>query len=231
MPQFYGDDVYQTDISALLGSQPDPRPVQRRAALSNHLSDLNDEATYAADEVAPSPPLDLFQAMTGAGMVQPVHDATDAYSMDAGFDADGGDALPGSIHRAADEVAPSPPLDLFQAMMQSGMVQPAHDDDAPDGYELPPADQPISPVTGADLLDLLNSAPPPRREVSQSPGGEAAVSRAYEPPPPLIQRVEDDESLGQGAGEDVNVDQLARDVYSLLRNRLRIERERRDRKP
>jgi hypothetical protein len=93
-----------------------------------------------------------------------------------------------------------------------------------------------------DLLSFLDEPPPtPHADVNRTQSAENAIARVYEPPPQqqppnVVQRAVTDEpeekpekdSVGNA---DVNVDQLARDVYSVLRNRLRIERERRDRKP
>ncbi|MEO8609185.1 MAG: hypothetical protein ABI690_14945 [Chloroflexota bacterium] len=185
-------------------------------------------------------PVDLYQAMMGAGMIPP----------DAGWNGGDANLSPGFIQRTPDMDddtnihAPDQPVDVFQAMMQAGMVQPAPDDYQADTYYPPDADTSMSEATRADLLSLLDMPAPRGRENSTSdftpdmslnqPGSiQHTVSRTFQPPPaeppPMIQRAEtqpEDE-----AQNDVNVDQLARDVYSVLRNRLRIERERRDRKP
>src|SRR5207247_900828 len=78
-------------------------------------------------------PVDLHQAMMGAGLVPP--------DADAGWDGDDGSLSPGFIQRAPDAQSadanaytPQQPVDVFQAMMQAGMVQPAPDDNLDDGY-------------------------------------------------------------------------------------------------
>jgi len=195
MAGFPGDDVYETDVSALLGDSQSvqPRRAQRRA------------------------------------MPRPDHNQ--AVESEEVFDTD---APP------ADDSMGEPPVDLYQAMMGAGMIQPSPADDyESDHVYLPPEPaQPMSPATKADLLNLLDTAPS-RPNVNRQTGAEDAVSRVYQPPepahsanpPPVIQRAETaDEAPPEPAQDDVNVDQLARDVYSVLRNRLRIERERRDRK-
>ena len=195
--------------------------------------DLPDDNTDMGDQ-----PVDLYQAMMGAGMVAP--------DADAGWD--GGDVgmSPGFVQRTPDADAnahaPSQPVDVFQAMMQTGMVQPLADDNMADTYYPPDTDTALSAATRADLLSLLDAPAPRAKQASTSeftPDADVSqptVSRSFQPPPqtnppPIIQRAATEHEPEDGQQNDVNVDQLARDVYSTLRNRLRIERERRDRKP
>lgn len=194
------------------------------------------------DDTSGQQPMDLYQAMMGAGMVTPDSGASDTAW--GGVSAD-------SIQRTPDAGADAyssgqQPVDLYQAMMQTGMIESEPDDPYTGSYYPPEPDTSMSAATKADLLSLLDTpAPHSSRapetgftpDVSQPSSPQNTVSRSYQPPqnPPVIQRAEttDTQEPEQGAGQggDVDVDQLARDVYNALRNRLRIERERRDRKP
>jgi hypothetical protein len=117
--------------------------------------------------------------------------------------------------------------------METGMVQAERDDDF---YEADDA-EPMSAATRMDLLSLLDTPPTPRANLNQPPAMENVSSQVYQPPTQMVQRAlsnEENEQPEQSEQSekdaDVNVDQLARDVYSVLRNRLRVERERRDHK-
>ncbi len=160
-------------------------------------------------------------------------------------------------------------LDVFQALMQSGVVPPqpnnlpdisrqtiyeieqrisGEDDTAEPSPPPPPPEntmQAYSPkwpetFSAHPIIDEQDFAEP------ESPGAtytnppveppHRPVSTA-QPPAPIndqIRRVEDDSSLmgtepDVETGEDnIDIDQLAQDVYRILRNRLRVERERRD---
>ncbi|MBZ0286364.1 MAG: hypothetical protein K8I30_02025, partial [Anaerolineae bacterium] len=154
----------------------------------------------AGYDVPSEPPVDLYQAMMGAGMVPPDESAPQTGWGDA-------DVPPGFVQRAPDMDADagvypaSQPVDLYQAMMQTGMVQPEPDDPLTGTYYPPEPDTSMSAATKADLLSLLDSpAPHSSRQtpsdftpdVSQPPTAPNTVSRSYQPPaaPPVIQRAE-----------------------------------------
>jgi hypothetical protein len=245
---FPGDDVYQTDISALLGDQPPPtRRAQRREKSPDEstLADADDMNVDQWGEDMGGQSMDIYSAMLDAEMLPPAP----ADAPGKNFDRRATEVPSTFVQRTPEETSfddddmSQPPLDVFQAMIQENMIQPPPGDDgyedAPDTfYPSPERTEPMPPSTRADLLNLLDNVPPPRPQVSRQPGGESAVARSPAPqapepprqaaPPEAVQRVESD--ADEPPAEDVNVDQLARDVYSVLRNRLRIERERRDRK-
>ena len=212
-PPFYGDDVYETDISALLGGQPDPRPVQRRAELPDIAPETYYEANAADDADSGDASVDLYQAMIQTGLVAPDANATPDLRFDSHIEV-----APPSIQRAADDQSASPPLDLFQAMMETGMVQAERDDDF---YTADDA-EPMSPATRMDLLSLLDT--PPAAPRSNPPSViENAPAQVYQPPQPsnMVQRALSNEEIEQPEQSeqpekdaDVNVDQLARDVYN-----------------
>ena len=108
------------------------------------------------------------------------------------------------------------------------MVQADRDDDYDEAGEA----ELMSAATRMDLLSLLDTPPSPRDNVNQTQIVENTPSPVYQPP--MVQRALSNEEIEQPEQSekdaDVNVDQLARDVYNALRNRLRIERERRDHK-
>jgi hypothetical protein len=116
------------------------------------------------------------------------------------------------------------PLDVFEALSRAGMIPNQQRSEAAPR-------QPKSEPN--DLLDFLKNAPPPpdvQEVIHRSPTDS---NTHYESPADQVMRAETtstsaDSSVSEPEAGDVDVDKLAREVYSRLRNRLRIERERRD---
>jgi hypothetical protein len=162
--------------------------------------EITREPAPEADEPPESAPPDVFQALVGANMVAPPPESKDIEIMR--------EPAP-----EADEPTESTQPDVFQAMVEAGMVRP------PPGSKRP------------------EIARKPAPQVSQPPVSHEPVPDRlpvhYATQPDTIQRVETASTeqtttpSEQNSGGEVDVDKLARDVYSVLRTRLRIEKERR----
>lgn len=122
-------------------------------------------------------------------------------------------------------------VDLLEALNASGYLPAEPDRVARQAApEMPRGIESVSdkPRLDEELMRLLQSAPPPPAPPVPSPTSSApqTIQRTSVPEMNRVQRVEGET---ENVSADVNIDQLARDVYSLLRQRLRIERERQDR--
>jgi hypothetical protein len=82
------------------------------------------------------------------------------------------------------------------------------------------------PISGASNSSAPSLAPAPTVQWQSAPPVQKTIQRALTDDSPISQNAQAAESDQQA---EVNVDRLARDVYKMLQNRLRIERERRDR--
>lgn len=128
--------------------------------------------------------------------------------------------------------------DLYQALVTAGAITPSA---APvqrwPENSVQQAKVPDANSTEAELLKWLNL--PPNTPVtgslksdapaSSAPNVQRALSQPSADVSPQEEQQEDSTETNADAGS-VDVDKLARDVYSVLRNRLRIERERRNNK-
>jgi hypothetical protein len=98
---------------------------------------------------------------------------------------------------------------------------------------------PETPIAGGEVFQGTTGATNPSGSATpaepEGQGGvmpaagvplDAAVARAATPPSAPEGSSEGEEQQGEGGGEDVDIDKLARDVYTILRDRLRIEQER-----
>lgn len=122
-------------------------------------------------------------------------------------------------------------VDLLEALNASGYLPAEPDRVARQAApEMPRGIESVSdkPRLDEELMRLLQSAPPPPAPPVPSPTSSVpqTIQRTSVPEMNRVQRVEDET---ENVSADVNIGQLARDVYSLLRQRLRIERERQDR--
>jgi len=150
-------------------------------------------------------PVDVFQALVGAGMIAPSDNALriDRQALPPEED----DYIPDEEPYSSVQ-----PVDLYQAMMNSGMVAPPasqsqKNESAPEAEAAPES---TTPDTTPDRVSVQYAAPEPTRVMRVE-----TETTTSEP-----------SSNGEQSG-DVDIDKLARDVYSALRSRLRIEKERR----
>jgi hypothetical protein len=207
-------------IRAAIEATSQPPPVQRMA-WQDEVDDggatepLDREAIRAAIEATSQPP--------PSPISPPAVQRGTETTPDTVKNAPAGGVQRTEMPEDADRVEEQP-IDLFEALLRAGMISDA---------------APNPENTSHDLLDFLQHAPPPP-DVS----GQDVIHRSpmndqthYESPADQVMRAEtnsppasessssESESVG---GDDVDIDKLAREVYSRLRNRLRIERERRD---
>jgi hypothetical protein len=155
------------------------------------------------DGVGEASPPDVFEALAEAGMVSPPPGSR-----------------PVEIARQPepleeDGVGEASPPDVFEALVEAGMVSP------------PSKGRPEHGEIARKPMPLV-SQPPVFSDRTPD-----RVSVHYAAPPDTIRREEtvapeqsDTTSQNNGGGQ-VDIDKLARDVYSALRNRLRVEKERR----
>ena len=150
---------------------------------------------------------------------------------------------------------PEQPMDIYQALMQSGMLSsenaPASDSSgSPSDAIQRTTDSPLSSIgipqdVQDAMLQRLREKNEQVRETGQIPDIEnQQPSQSKQPPiqrtysanvqrkPPIPDTImrDDDIEVESANGTEDNIDKLARDVYKLLRRRLRDEAERRNRK-
>jgi hypothetical protein len=142
-------------------------------------------------------PLDLYQAMLAAGMVAPTYSAADEVAYPTETtSADWSDAAP-----QADAAAP---LDLYQAMLAAGMVAPNYGSSAPETPSATPAPLQSPMPSSTSATPILQRTP-----------DESTIQR------------EDDQPTSQAEqAHGLDLNRVARDVFDLLRRRLRRESER-----
>jgi hypothetical protein len=209
-------------------------PVQRtiesteppqQSTPSETFSAVPEEEPTQQDEL----PLDALEAMVAAGMVseppefQPKSSAQPGEiqrkSAEPESTAEANIAVPSEGDETfTPEIESEQPLDVFEAMVAAGMVPPTTPG-SPGRTEIARKPVPAEPTA--------RPTPPAAREqpVSQSSfPNQLPVHYAGESQ--VVMREETDDIAPQQEGE-VDVHKLARDVYSLLRQRLRIEKERR----
>lgn len=138
------------------------------------------------------------------------------------------------------------PMDLYNALVQAGAVQSRPSDAVQREYEAP--DDETDSYYDAhrsvedELIEILNLPPhsqPEQTRVDEHSDTAQPPSRQEPPPvdvrqptpPQNIMRVLEDNPQPENNEDEkdvqnINIDQLAREVYNKLRNRLRIERER-----
>jgi hypothetical protein len=205
----------------------DAAPVQRAPSDAWNTADAGDEPYAAEPPVSDEePPVDVFQALMAVGALpdtpaapvtgrtgQPVQrtpsDGTD--------EPPTGDDVPESNE---DVGSPEQSIDLYRALQAIGAVP----GDSRQGAGSPPGSAiQRSPAADerAELERLLDLKPPPAANRPAPPTVEPSLITG-----PIVQRAASDSSDDDG-GAGVDLDKLARDVYSVLRDRLRIERERR----
>ena len=218
-----------------------PAPIQRtpEAEVPGFISeDVSDDLPPVGENE-----IDLFTAMMNTGMIPP--------QTQPPAPAVTGRGTPPNISRSSAPETGSRPTPK----------QPSqHSPSGPPGTESSPEQQvPDAESADADLLSLLNL--PPTTPVIRQKSSESAVARfsetaaqhehdhqsippGYIAPPDVddwgsIQRAINvgeltssvSEGEAEGGQQDVDVDKLARDVLDVLRQRLRVERERRGGKP
>ncbi|MBL8153083.1 MAG: hypothetical protein JNM70_02765 [Anaerolineae bacterium] len=214
-------------------------------------SDASDAETMArlrgrpaphADEV---PPSDASDAETMARLRgRPSSHADEVPPSDAS-DAETMARLRGRPSSHADEVPPSDASDAETMARLRGRPAPHADESASSSSTeqqdlmavlgLPPE----TPVVGGEVFQGTTGATNPSGSTTptepEGQGGvmptvgvplDAAVARAAAPESAPEGSSEGGEQQGEGGGEDVDIDKLARDVYTILRDRLRIEQER-----
>jgi hypothetical protein len=215
-----GMDLYEALMAA--GAWAAERPVDYTAdmpparadaaPLQRTPSDTGDEPRSAEQSAADEAPgMDVFQALMAAGALpgQPVQrtpsDEGDDYAPQSSEDAD----------------SPEPSIDLYRALQAVGAVPKESGQPAPPppgrAVQRTPAD-----AERAELERLLDLKPPPAATRPAPPDIQPGVM-----PGPTVQRAENSDAGNDDGGSGVDLDKLARDVYSVLRDRLRIERERR----
>jgi hypothetical protein len=131
------------------------------------------------------------------------------------------------LQRAPDDDATAADdSNLVDALSHLGVLRHASN------REMPPPPKHSAPKSSALTTHTPEppspSAPPVQRSEGVRIEGYTTPPPATPPPPPRAVMREEDEEVGDIA-EDINVEQLAKDVYRRLRDRLRIERERRHR--
>jgi hypothetical protein len=194
-----------------VSSAPDARPVVQRQPEAHPLEQSTTLARKSSEEAPADEPaeqsVDLFQALVAAGMVPPSPDSPPARPPQLARKAETASEQP-PIEEGT-EIPPEAPADVYQALIAAGMVPP------PAGHI---SRQPAPPQEARSSSEARQSDPLPVNYASQ---------------PDRVMRVETETSTSEPSssseqgGGDVDIDKLARDVYSTLRNRLRIEKERR----
>jgi hypothetical protein len=225
-PASYGTDA--PDTGAV--SQADTTPVQRTPshtwdAPSPDANLTNGEA-YQLEQPAPEaePPMDVFQALMAAGALPeepaaPVtHTGNNAPVQRT--PADEYSRPPEEYSASEDTGSPAQSVDLYQALQAIGAVpkQGQPSGSPPPGNAI---QRSTSDAERAELERLLDLKPPP---AASRPAAQPVIQPSALPGP-AVQRETSDTANEEDGG--VDLDKLARDVYSVLRDRLRIERERR----
>jgi hypothetical protein len=206
----------------------DAAPVQHTPVEGWNTSDAGDAAYHAEQPASGDEPgMDVFQALMAAGALpsspaapvttgrtgQPVQRTPADMSSEPPAD----DELPQSSEDAG---GPEQSVDLYRALQAIG----AAPKDSHQGAGSPPGSSiQRSPADDqrAELERLLDLTPPPSASRPAAPTVQPGVL-----PGATVQRETAADSSDDG-GSGVDLDKLARDVYSVLRDRLRIERERR----
>jgi hypothetical protein len=178
-------------------------------------------------------PIDLFEALNAASDT-PVARSQPSAAPDVGAPSP---VIQRSVDNTETYAPTQPPPEIIQRTPDETSL------DITTSYTEPEA--PVRRAVDDELLSLLNmlqsSKPPPASNASSSAPFSTptpVVQRQFAPPvqktiqrevtvdSPTPQNVEEAES---DQPDKMDVDRLARDVYKMLQNRLRIERERRDR--
>jgi hypothetical protein len=141
---------------------------------------------------------DLFQAMVAAGMVTPSSSTPIQRTSDAQA------KIQSEAINRAEAVTPQSP-DIFQALRAAGMVSDAN---------------------AASLQRVSNAEQRDTPHIGQIPVN-APLQRALDNQPEVQAETGGNEKENEGIPHDIDVDRLAHDVYRVLREKLRVNAERR----
>ncbi len=211
-------------------SLPDVAPTSRPQARSGAIQRRAAESPMTEDDMSeegwPEQPMDLFQALSH-----------DHYVTDTPKPSSSSPFVQRQVASDDDEVdedVDMPPMDLFQALANESWQGVSHNDAGP-VQRAPMENTSVSrsaiPEQPIDLYQaLMGQTPDAPSDGSVSITGHAAGSETVRRAEPSGGSADQPSSeSGEQGGGDVDVEKLARDVYSVLKNRLRIERERSNR--